>query len=197
MKKCYNKVGKRFSRLTVISYTGKTTKHRSKIYLCRCDCGKEKEISSGVLRLKSGTKSCGCFSLEAKSRLSGNKNPYWKGYGDLPKRHWNQIVYSAIKRGLPIVLTIKQAWEIFLKQNKNCALSGLPLSIHSTGGHNARNGTASLDRIDSKKGYEEGNLQWVHKDINKMKQEFGESKFLDYCFQITKHQSSKTNPSLQ
>ena len=42
-------------------------------------------------------------------------------------------------------------------------------------------GTASLDRIDSSKGYVKGNVQWVHKDINKMKTDFEQSIFIKLC----------------
>lgn len=44
-----------------------------------------------------------------------------------------------------------------------------------------KNRTASLDRIDSSKGYLENNVQWVHKDINWMKQDYSHEEFLQYC----------------
>ena len=42
-------------------------------------------------------------------------------------------------------------------------------------------GTASLDRIDSSKGYIEGNIQWVHKDINRMKGDSSDNDFIKLC----------------
>lgn len=42
-------------------------------------------------------------------------------------------------------------------------------------------GTASLDRIDSSKGYVEGNVHWVHKDINIMKWDFPLETFIKMC----------------
>lgn len=41
--------------------------------------------------------------------------------------------------------------------------------------------TASLDRIDSSKGYIEGNVQWVHKRINKMKLDDSDTEFIEWC----------------
>jgi hypothetical protein len=41
--------------------------------------------------------------------------------------------------------------------------------------------TASLDRIDSTKGYIEGNLQWVHRDINKLKKNLPDDRFVEIC----------------
>lgn len=50
-------VGQRFGKLKVIKEIGK---ERNKIkYLCKCDCGKEIELTD--FSLKAGTKSCGCL----------------------------------------------------------------------------------------------------------------------------------------
>jgi hypothetical protein len=57
-----------------------------------------------------------------------------------------------------------------------CSLSGQPLTI----GMNRYN-TASIDRIDSSKGYIEGNIQWVHKDINFMKRTYSQEYFVQMC----------------
>jgi hypothetical protein len=38
-----------------------------------------------------------------------------------------------------------------------------------------------LDRVDSSKGYIEGNVQWVHKTINLMKQSFNQKEFIHFC----------------
>ena len=40
---------------------------------------------------------------------------------------------------------------------------------------------ASLDRIDNTKGYEIGNIQWVHKDVNWMKHDFDQSYYIQTC----------------
>ena len=71
---------------------------------------------------------------------------------------------------------MEYAWDLFLKQNRQCALTGLPLTIAMHG-----NGNASLDRIDSLLGYEEGNVQWVHKHINLMKNALDENYFIKMC----------------
>ncbi len=41
--------------------------------------------------------------------------------------------------------------------------------------------TASLDRIDSRLGYEPGNIQWVHKDVNQMKWHLSNDRFIEVC----------------
>jgi len=40
--------------------------------------------------------------------------------------------------------------------------------------------TASLDRIDNNLGYTINNIQWVHKDINRIKREYDQNVFLTY-----------------
>jgi len=45
--------------------------------------------------------------------------------------------------------------------------------------------TASLDRIDSSKGYIEENVHWVHKRINVMKGNMSEQEFLNFCEAVT------------
>jgi 5-methylcytosine-specific restriction endonuclease McrA len=64
--------GKRFGRLLVINYAG--TKKGKAVWNCRCDCGKETEVS--YLKLsRDRTKSCGCLQYEMRRKLHLPKNP--------------------------------------------------------------------------------------------------------------------------
>lgn len=54
-----------------------------------------------------------------------------------------------------------------------------------------RNRTASLDRIDSSKGYKIENIQWVHKDINQMKSALENNKFIELCELVSENQRKK------
>ena len=74
MPKALDLTGQRFGNLITIS---KAPSRNGKTYwLCRCDCGKEKEIQTG--HLTSGTTtSCGCLqSLSKKDRENLNKTRY-------------------------------------------------------------------------------------------------------------------------
>ena len=53
---------KKFGRLTVIKRVG-SSKKKSIIWLCKCDCGNKKEIDGWYLR-NGDTKSCGCWNRE-------------------------------------------------------------------------------------------------------------------------------------
>jgi len=79
-------------------------------------------------------------------------------------------------------ITIEYAWDIFISQERRCALSGLELAFPKVS--KDKNWTASLDRIDSSKGYVEGNVQWVHKDVNIMKNKFDNQYFINMCKKI-------------
>jgi hypothetical protein len=77
-----------------------------------------------------------------------------------------------------------------MEQNQRCALSGQELSF-SRNSRNKKDSTASLDRIDSLDGYVIGNVQWIHKDINRMKSDFDEKHFIDICHMIAKFRGVK------
>ena len=61
--KLINLKGKKFNKLTVLEYVGKSK------WLCKCDCGSL--ITVIAPKLKSGhTKSCGCFQKEQVSKFN-------------------------------------------------------------------------------------------------------------------------------
>lgn len=99
--------------------------------------------------------------------------------------HFNRIKYAAIKyRNLEFNLTIEYVENLFIQQKFKCALTNLDLT---SGYKKISEITASLDRIDPLKGYIEGNVQWVHKDINQMKWDYTQEKFINYCKLVAKH----------
>ena len=58
--------GKRFGRLTVICCSGTKKSlggYPYKMWLCKCDCGNYKELSTGNLT-SANTKSCGCLKVD-------------------------------------------------------------------------------------------------------------------------------------
>lgn len=56
-------VGERFGRLVVTCEAGQD-KYTSWLYLCKCDCGKDK-VAAGWLLRRGDVKSCGCLKNEA------------------------------------------------------------------------------------------------------------------------------------
>lgn len=88
-----NLIGQRFGRLTIIGDTGKRCHQGNVIWLCRCDCGTEKEIKSNNLT-SGNTRSCGCLRREA--RFNGKERIKHKGYIRLwcpfhPRAHQGRV----------------------------------------------------------------------------------------------------------
>lgn len=67
-KNIKNKIGKRYGRLIVIEITNKRTHSREVIWKCQCDCGNQKEVSSGNL-ISGAIRSCGCLQKESIAKI--------------------------------------------------------------------------------------------------------------------------------
>lgn len=122
----------------------------------------------------------------------GNTGKCWKdvtddieyiGYKDISGSYWRGIKKGAKERNLEMEINIKYAWDIWEKQQGLCAISGEKLILLNTMKISPTQ-TASLDRIDSKKGYIEGNIQWTHKYINRFKSNLSMTDFLAFVKKI-------------
>lgn len=63
--------GKRFGNLVVIDEAGRT-KHRARLWRCKCDCGTERNIIGSDL-VKGHSKSCGCLHPNSVIDLTGKR----------------------------------------------------------------------------------------------------------------------------
>ena len=184
-----NLEGKQFGRLTAIKDSGKRN-YGTIIWICNCSCGRQCSVTSSNLHYGT-TNSCGCLKGEIGKR-SGQKSKGWRGYEGISLSFFNSIKHNAKKREIEFNITIQYIWNLYLIQHKKCSISGVEIKFKSN--HRTSDGTISLDRIDSSKGYVEGNVQWVHKDLQKMKWEFDEKKFYEwikiiYCHKFRKNTS--------
>lgn len=98
-------------------------------------------------------------------------------------------------------VTIEYLWNLYLKQNRQCALSGENLKFLTWNEAQQLGkcgyGNASLDRIDSSKDYIEGNVQFIHKQLQNMKWDILEKEFLSWCKAISDYQTCKQNLLIQ
>jgi hypothetical protein len=124
--------------------------------------------------------------------VAGKGSYLWKGTGEISGRLLTQIRNSAKIRDIPHNVSDKYLWNLFLKQNRKCALTGIELIFDSS--HHDKN-TASLDRIDSSKGYIKDNVMWVHKDVNLMKHVFDLDYFIGLCGKIYERREKIRNRS--
>ncbi len=182
-RKAHNKIdltNRRFGKLLVVSDTGRR-KSRRPIWKCLCDCGKSVEVLGKYL-LVGDTKSCGCYRI-------GNAHNR-DALGEITKSFWTPIVKQAERRGIPFEITREFAWQLYIDQNRKCALTGdvitFALNIRDERGSH----TASLDRVDNSLGYTMGNVQWVHKKVNIMKNVMSNQELALWCEKIYKWTSS-------
>lgn len=184
--------GQVFGRLTVVEAAPHI--HSRTAWKCQCSCGGEKSVSSQDL-LNGRVSSCGC-----KWHQHGADSTAWKGFGDICGACWvwirRQPRVWRRKNQLPFEISIEYAWELFLNQNKRCAISGVPINFFYENGkrlHDIK--TASLDRVDSSKGYVKGNVQWVHKQVNTIKMDLSDEELVNWCKTIADYQRQKEKES--
>ena len=166
-------IGKLYGRGRVIRRLA-NDKYSQKRWELQCRCGNLYTATTGTLN-SGNTKSCGCLGKET------TKNINWKGCGKIPKTYFNHLKISVLKRNIEFNIDIEQIWELFIEQNGLCSLSNQELYF-TTG---KKRGTASLDRINPSKGYILDNLQWIHKNINKAKNNFDQNTFIDICRSVS------------
>ena len=165
------------------------------LFKVKCSCNKEQFIRAYFL--ESGRQDC-CKSCSQKRALENNisRQKFLKlrheGIGNFTKTTYWYFKNNAKRRNISWSeeLTIEYLYELLLKQNKKCALTGLDIDLTESRKNSNVNFelmTASIDRIDSSKGYEPNNIQWVHKDINRMKWAFPQNQFIEMCQLVVNH----------
>lgn len=148
---------------------------------CECECG-GKTIAWSRHLISGHKKSCGCLTSHKRWN---NKHWGWKGCGEISGTTWKAIQATCKKRRrvIPFDITIEQVWDLFLKQDRKCAISGVEIgfSKRDKGRYGPTDNTASLDRIDSSGGYTTDNIQWVHKIVQGMKMALPQDEFIKWC----------------
>ena len=141
--------GKKFNRLTVLEYIGKSK------WLCKCDCGNLTTVIAP--KLKSGhTKSCGCYNKEKVSERMKEiaKQNFTKHH---KCSHNLYIRWQAMKRRCETEhykkkgITICEQWESNFENFYNWAIN------------NGYKKELSLDRINNNDGYYPNNCRWTNR----------------------------------
>lgn len=145
------------------------------MWRCECECGNRATLATGSLTTGH---SKGCLDCRYKSQ---ERNAH--------SRMWNTLISGAKVRGLEVTVSWETVLAILADQNNECALTGQTIRIAPTSKEHLQRGTtASVDRIDSTKGYIPGNIQWVHKDVNRLKMDQTQARFIEICrLVVAKH----------
>lgn len=144
----------------------------------RAECGKEFQKSRGEYnrRVKLGKKlycSMGCFGKDAgkhnipadKARHPENLRKAGWQFGELSpfKMMFNSARTHARNKGKEFTIELADLLTEWNKQNGICPLTGWSMVLHKKCGDKIKTtpDRASLDRIDSAKGYVRGNVRFV------------------------------------
>lgn len=158
-------IGHKFGRLLVIEDSGERTKCGGVKYRCLCDCGNTSITARSEL-ISGRATSCGCYRIErireSRERLKGHPcNPNRKY--DTNEERYQHYVYRRIKQRaktdcLDFELTYEKVEEL---TQSNCYYCNseksnlLKVKKFSEDYEYPYNG---IDRLDSQKGYVEGNV---------------------------------------
>lgn len=175
-------IGQKFDKVVVL-YEGPRA-YANRTFICRCECGKltRKKVDQLLTprRKRIQCRQCGYDATK-------------KATPHVERWVWNNYKQGAKSRGLTFEITEIDLENLWATQRGLCALTGEPLVPLQKLKVKQNNkitflfeGTASLDRIDSNQGYTIDNIQWVHKDINKMKWDFDQTAFVSWCRKVAK-----------
>lgn len=171
-------VGMRFGRLIVKQRLNESDKFRSRYYLCECDCGKTKKLSSHNLKKTGGSSSCGCLAKE----LGLSKLPYGQSsFNQLLARY----VFGAAKRKVSFDLTKEEFIELVSSDCHYCGVA--PYQIITGKGLNGEFVYNGVDRLNSKLGYTPKNCVPCCGMCNKMKLDTDFEVFVKQIFVMHEH----------
>ena len=185
------KKGQRFGAGIIIADMGRG-KWNQFWWLLRCDCGNKYERTAGELSCGKRN-ACGL----CKKWPRGKSHNAWRGHRNIPKSFFTQCKYTAKRlsnnwtkgKSIEFSITIEDISNQWEKQKGKCAYTGNELTFgvnwNNREHRNHKERTASMDRIDSSKGYVPGNIEFCHKHINMMKQSFEKEHFIKMCNLVT------------
>lgn len=177
--------GRRYGSLIVLGLSRyrKIGKHKTPTWSCRCDCGKEVEVISGLLGRN--TASCGCSrrldrnGLATESLDEAGRRDVMRSY----KSH-------AKKANRPWELTDAQASALF---RSACHYCGVPPS--NSRKNPAKSGGApfvynGIDRVDPSVGYLASNVVACCKMCNFAKRHIPYAEFMAWVKRLATHQTA-------
>ena len=157
--------------------------------LIRCQtCGQEKDLS---LFAKSQERRnplkraylCKACNAQKTHEYRNTETGFWVSI-------WNNLTGNAKVRGLEVGINKQDIINIWKSQKGLCALTGLPMQlvqakrINRT--RNLNHYRASVDRIDSERGYHKDNIRLVCAYVNIMRSDMTDEQLRFWCEAILK-----------
>lgn len=167
-------VGHIFGKWKVLKYSHYLNEH---YWLVLCmSCNRTFSRRAGQL-VNGRTKSCQSCNAYEREKYS-----FWEGIDGVSKQYLTKLTY----RQKEVTVSLQDLVDKWKQQQGRCVYSNLKLTLVGKDSE-WKVSTASLDRIDSSKGYVPGNIQWVHKRINTMKNDMPEDEFILWCAAVVNH----------
>jgi hypothetical protein len=139
-------------------------------------CNREYDVAASVLKRNI----LGCSACSKLNAPKGVNSIYWRGGRYISAIFLSNVARGARKRNIECRISIEELDALWEQQQGHCAYTNRQLKLGSEC-------TASLDRIDSDKGYFPGNIQFVHKTVNCLKWALPEVEFLQFIKEIYLH----------
>lgn len=157
MRDAKNLIGLRFGKLTVLKRC--ESRNRRSMWLCKCDCGNEVELSRNHLST-GNTKSCGCLrkdairkAIAASTKHNGRHTRLYSVWITMKQRCYNNNATDYENyggRGIVVCETWRDSFEEF------------KMWAYENGyDENASKGICTLERKDVDGNYEPSNCKWT------------------------------------
>lgn len=206
-RKWFPIIGTKYGQYTVISNDIEKTNDNKIKYIVQCSCGLTHSVRSYFL--ETGKQTC-CRQCRGKinyeKAIRENKKVgfiklHHEGVGNLTRTCYWYIKNCAKRRNIlwDENITLEFLWNLLEQQDFKCALTKLPIQLtekRKSSNVDFSLMTASLDRIDSTKNYTRDNIQWVHKNVHFMKNDFDQSEFINLCKLVYLNNQDNIEPSI-
>jgi hypothetical protein len=141
--------GKRYGRLTVLSFAGIYDRCRASVWRCRCDCGQEVNVHGSNLK-RGASASCGCLRLERlRSKIikhGASKTPEYLA--------WRNMLRRCTKPGTG-------GWELYGGRGIRVCESWLEFDNFLQDMGKRPSAKHTLERVNTNGNYEPSNCTWT------------------------------------